>query len=231
MSIILGGYSANSKLEVEANTLAAKVSQRPIDWSPVNPYVGGGSYSRKLVSGSMTSGGFSGSLFQIRWVNSQVNAAVTKVKFTCFLTGSGGAQPFGLSLFPARQFSAAGSGGTAWSGANNDGRRRSVMGPTSVNDMRIDSTAATGITNGTWVLDADPLAAMFTSWVAAAFAYEEGKDGVQTGRQWPLWETLPGEAPIILSAQEGLDIVMGGAALGTATVGVSVEWHELMSPP
>lgn len=226
MSINLGGYSANSKLDVEANTLAAKVVLRPPDWSAY-PSAPGGSYSRKYITGNLA-GATSGSLWQFRWTNPALLCAVKRISVNMVGTSSAAATATPISLFFARLFSVAGTGATAFSGANSDGKRNRLHEPTALNDMR--TAAGTGaLGNGTWVLDADALASMYLTWVLPAAGIVDGSyEMFLGGKLYPLFEALPGEAPIVLAAQEGLDITMAGtSASNNYTFAVKIEWDEL----
>lgn len=231
MSINLGGYSANSLVDVESNTLAAKVSQRPLDWSPQVPFVGGGSYSRKLYQTVVSPGAPAGSVFQFRWTNAALFCAVRRISISQFKFNVSTAQVHSYGVFIARNFTTAGVGGGAFSGQNMHGARRGIHAPVTLADMRVDT--GTAISNGTWTLDADAFVSVTYSASAspANIAECEFVDGNINSRIVHLWDAQPGDQPLILAPLEGFDIVASVQG-GAVNVGhsVRVEWDEVVSP-
>lgn len=235
MTVKIGGYSANTIMEVEANTLAARAVARPFDWSPSIPFFGGGSYSRKTVTGAIVQPA-SGILFELRWTNPNLLCAIRRLKMSLLKpSGSSSANVLAtwiIQAFVARLFTASGSGGTAYV-ANDSGKRRGIQPPTTFSDLRINSTTQAGIATGTWTLDTDPFAAVVTS-ASNTFidcVPEFGMDGIRAAKPFLLWEALPGEYPLMLSPNEGIDIThatTGGISIFTFVQAMlTVEYDEV----
>jgi hypothetical protein len=181
-----------------------------------------GAYRAALVSGTMAAGlAATSEVFQFRWTSATLNCAVRSVKLSATVAGTAfaaGAPFFRMTM--ARTWTGVGSGGTAATLTTNNGKSRTDFATTSVNDIRIASTAA--LTAGTKTLDATDCAAIV------------GVSGTATtGQIVPAGTDLyyrkaSDEYPIFLESNEGFVIRATVPATGTWSFAVSVEWSEFL---
>lgn len=216
MGLPLVGSPSGNAAEVDANTHALRVNPRPNDYGSL------GIYAKGLTSGTMAAGlAAASSVWQMRYGGSNV-LLVKKVLLSAGDTGTAfAAGAITFNLFVARSFSANGSGGTAGTLTGNNGKLRTSMSQamsTPIADIRISSTAA--LTAGTWTLDTDPCGGITTSIDATA-----GRPMVAPGTE--LLRALPGEYPLVLANNEGLNLQATVPATGTWVFSVSVVVEEL----
>lgn len=214
MAIQIQGNSGTI-LEVEANTRALRVVHRPDDYGSL------GIYNKAMTSGTMAAGlAVAANIYQFRWSNATNLCIIRKIRISAGNAGTGFTAGAGIfNLFPARSFTANGSGGTAGTLTGNNGKLRTSMGTMLVGDVRISSTAA--LTAGTWTLDTDPIAAVTTGVQATA--------GVQILPPTDLFYHADNEMPFVLAQNEGFTIQATVPATGTWTFSVQTEWEELAS--
>ena len=213
MAVTLQG-NGGTNVEVETNTRAMRTVIRPNDYGSL------GIYSKAMTSGVMAAGlAAAATCWQFRWTQASNLALIKKVRvsaggITAFTAGA-----VTFNLFPARVFTAVGSGGTAGTITGNNGKMRTSMATTGVADIRISSTAI--LTAGTWTLDTDPIAGITSSTTATA--------GIVLVPPTDLFWHANSEYPIVLAQNEGLNLQATVPATGTWTFSVQVEWEELAS--
>lgn len=215
MAIQIQGYSGLVQEVDGANHRALKVTTRPIDHGT------NGAYRMSAVSGTMAAGLAANSeVFQFRWTDATKLCVVTSV---CIDGVAGSATVFAagfgkLDLAVCRAWTAVGTGGTALNTTGNNGKVRTSMATSIVNDIRVASTAALGA--GTKTTDAVPVGqCVFAVGTTASVTYVSHND---------LFE-LAGEAepPLVLASQEGFVIRATVPATGTWQFGVTVGWVEV----
>lgn len=177
-----------------------------------------GIYNKALTSGVMAAGlAGNASVWQFRWTH-----ATNLCIFRRLIISAGGITAFtagvvAFNLFPARSFTASGSGGTAGTLTGNNGKLRTSMGTTLVGDIRIASTAA--LTAGTWTLDTDPIGGATGSTTATA--------GAVLMPPTALFDHTVATYPLVFAQNEGLNLQATVPATGTWTFSVQAEWEEL----
>ncbi len=211
--------NAGTVAEVETNTRAVRVVQRPTDVGAL------GAYSCGLTTGTMAAGlGAAASFWSIR--NSSTNVAVVRsVTLSMGSLGTGfavGSATFNL-LF-ARNFTVSNGGGTAATLTGNNCKLKTAFATTGIADIRISATAA--ITGSSWTLDSQPLGAVNAAITASTnivfiptTQLLPGPQGGLAGIQWP----------VVLAQNEGLLIQATVPATGTWQAQVLVAWEELTS--
>lgn len=213
MAVVLQG-NGGTNAEVEGNSRALRTIIRPDDYGSL------GIYNKAMTSGVMAAGlAAAATVFQFRWSSASNVCLIRRVKIS-----AGGITAFTagvatFNLFPARSFTANGSGGTAGTLTGANGKLRTSMATTLVGDIRIASTAI--LTAGTWTLDTDPIAGVTGSTNATA--------GTVILPDTLLFDHGPGLYPIALVQNEGINIQATVPATGTWTFSVQVEWEELAS--
>lgn len=196
--------------EVEANTLAQRVTQRPVKALAWN--------SLAAVTGALTTIAANGRIFSLRNTSSNLilvrGVEIGFMTTTAFTT----AQALDFGLYVARSFTVADTVGTDVSPTGNNGKHRASLATPNV-AARISATAV--VSGGT--LTADTVA---VGMVGA------GSTGLGTGLvQAPgnLFTPVPGELPLVLAANEGIiinNLTLMGAA-GVVKVYVALEYLEI----
>jgi hypothetical protein len=165
-----------------------------------------------MTSGALTgvAAGTANVVAAMRQIDSASVIQIRKIQIGWITTtGFTAAQYMDFGVYVARSYTVSSSGGTAWSGASNNGKLRTSLGlPTNL-DARIATTAA--LTAGTFTADTNPIA-QCGCWNAAGAA----------GGVIPMTILLdqgPGDYPLILAQNEGL-IVCPMTAMGAAGVGI-----------
>ena len=195
---------------------ALKSQQMPLDYGSL------GIYRKSLISGTMAAGLAANSeIFQFRWTDATRLCAVRRVTIdglsgsaTAFAAGLGN-----LQLYPARAFTASGTGGNAGTLTGNTGKMRTSMGTTLLGDVRIASTAALGV--GTKTLDTDPIGQISLSFGTAVSVQYIAVPTPLLG------EDIGPEHPLVLAQNEGFMIRASVPATGTWQFGVTVCWAEV----
>lgn len=211
MSLQLRGYT-NTLVEVDATSRALLAEPRPTQHTD-------GHFQCAMVSGTMGAGLAAGSeIWQFRWTSSTAVALVRSVRLwaggiTAFTAGFAS---FRLSF--ATSFSAAGTGGNTATLTGRNGKLRTSMTTTGLNEIRCASTAA--LTAGTKTLDAQSLRIVGGSTTATA--------GTVILPPTELLNSSAGDPdyPVVLAQNEGLAIICTVPATGTWTFGVDVDWLE-----
>jgi hypothetical protein len=209
MGVTVTGFSGVD-MEVEANSRAGRIVQRPDDAL--------GHFQKAMTSGVMAAGlAAAASIFQFRWADATKICLIRRVNLSAggIVGFTAGVATF--NLFPARSFTANGSGGTAGTLTGNNGKLRTSMSTMVPTDIRISSTAA--LTAGTWTLDTDPVGGTTQSVTATA--------GVVVLPMTDLFYHGPGLYPLVLVQNEGFTIQATVPATGTWTFSAQVEWTEL----
>lgn len=199
--------------EVEANSRATRVTNRPLDPGAL------GAYGVQLESGTMAAGlAANAEVFQFRWTSSTATCVVDSVQIwagsiTAFTAGF-----CNFKLLIARSWSADGSGGTAATITGNNGKMRTSFATTTVGAIRISSTAA--LTAGTKTLDSQGVGSAGGSVTATA-------GDKLLGQREELLNAGNLLYPIALAQNEGFVIRATVPATGTWTFGVNVRWTEV----
>lgn len=223
MAINVGGYSVNTGLEVETNTRAARITERPLDVVALNEERG--SYTLGMDNGgtAITAGAQTDQeIFQFRWTDGLVCAAIRsfRVNFGSSVAWGASVGQFKLALFFASAWTAAGTGGTTATITGRNCRKRTSFNTTVLGEARISTTGV--LTAGTKTLDTTPLAVIqssVTTGVGPMFANQAMIS------EWQ--RDSADEYPIVLGFNEGLVLRTTYPATGTPFFGVQVEWFEL----
>lgn len=215
MALKIAG-NAGPNIEVETNTLAARVVVRPDDYGTQGIYALGG------ASGTITAGMAAGSsVFAFRYAGSSlciikkvvVSAGGTATTFTAGLVN--------FSLFAARSFSAIDTGGTSLlpNTNTNSQRLRTSMAATAVGTGNIVIANTGALTPGSRTLDSQPLAQIESSVPATA--------GTPLVPPFALFDQRVGEYPLVCTNNEGVVLQGTVPATGTWVLAVSIAWEEL----
>lgn len=218
MAVIEGGTSA-ALANVESNTKALLVSNRPMDVGAL------GAYCLSASTGTMAASLAAGSqVFSFRWTDATRVCVITRI--VCDgAANAGTAFAAGVAKFEsviARSYTADSATGTLITLGGNNQKLRTSMGTTLVTSgasARIAATAA--ITAGTQTLDANPFGQVMGGVVATAGTqfisgdatfYDAGSTNMY---------------PVVLAQNEGFIIRATVPATGTWSAGFSVRWYEL----
>lgn len=159
--------------------------------------------------------------FSFRWTNA-ANLAVVRTVQVTFQSVAGFTAGNGLfDMIVARSFSASDTGGVAVSLAGSAQKMRTSMGTSLVGDMRISTTAT--LVAGTRTLDANPIASVPCSANTSASA-----------TQLPftsLFETPPGQYPLVLAQNEGFILRATVPTTGTWIASLHLVWDEVSGLP
>lgn len=224
---VVGGASGVTA-EVETNTRAMRVSQRPLD--PLTL----GSYCVHWQSGIMAAGAAANSpIFAFRWGDATRLAVLRAVRFGMsqgtvqFATGVAT-----VGAIICRAFSASATGGQAADMSGNFGKKRTSFGTSLVTDIRGSQTAV--LTSGTRTPDS-----MHFGGVTAIVGNTPGLatlySGIATGyviipAQTPLWTRDTGdEYPYVFAQNEGFEVRCTVPATGTWFFTTTIEWTEVAS--
>lgn len=215
MGIVPQGSSGNLA-NVDANTGALYVNERPINVGAFGSYSAGG------VSGIMAAGLAGASpIFSFRGAAAAgPNCIIRRVQLTAIGLGTAFAAGSALfNLFAARAFTASDTGGGAATLTTNNAKRRTAFGTTAIQDLRISATAT--LSAGTRVKDATTLASvMGICSASASIVMVPSTDLIRNGADgWPL----------VIAPQEGFVIEATVAATGTWSFSVNVDWDEVSS--
>lgn len=179
-------------------------------------------HSISVPTGALTVVSAGGAIFSLR--NAGTNLLAVRrcgVGFVC-TTGFGAAQLFALQLIAARSFTASDSGGTAIPVSGNTNKHRTSLAQPSNIDCRVSTTGA--LTGGTKTADTYAMGS------AAGYALTSG--GIVIA---PTLDNLlahnSSDFPLILAANEGLNIVMQTTmgATGVGTAFINIEFAEMAS--
>lgn len=215
MSINLAGGVTGSKQEVETATLAARVTQRPVDIGTL------GSYSASIKSGIEAAGASANSpILNFRWAPATVPtslALIRRVRFRAYNLGTGfTAGNFLFDLFVARSFSVDDTGGALATLTTNNAKLRTAHATTQAT-IRGASTGV--LTAGTRTKDANPLRTEAGIVANAAFS--------AMVMDADMFRALQGEHPLVLSTGEGFVVEATVPATGTWSWACAIDWDEV----
>lgn len=218
---LTGNANTTQPAEVEAHTLALRMTPRPEDYGQAS--VSGGFYALAAASGTMTAGLAANSpIFSARYTGSNL-ALLKKLLISAGDTST--AFTAGLVLFQgfiARSFSASDTGGTSVTvGTGGNKLRTANMGTFGIGDYRIANTGT--LTAGTRTLDAQPFCSLSTSVPATAGA------PFFSGGYATMFEARPGEYPLVCANNEGFVIQATVPATGTWQFSIQAVWLEIAS--
>lgn len=211
MGITIIGGVTGAKQEVEANTLAGRIAHRPIDIGA------GGSYSISVKSGVMAAGLGAAAPILAFQSPGPLLSLIKRVRFTAQGLGTGfaaGATVF--DMFAARAFSVQDTGGGAVTLTTNNAKLRTSFATTQAS-IRASSTAT--LTAGTRTLDANPIRTIMNDVGTGTFADAQP--------DLTLFDTKPGDWPLVLAANEGFVIQATVPATGTWTWAAMIDWDEV----
>jgi len=213
MSITVAGGVTGSKQEVETATLAARMSLRPVDVITG----AGGSYTVSVKSGIMAAGlGAAAPILAFQFPGTGL-ALVKRIRFTTQGLGTGfaaGATVF--DAFVARAFSVQDTGGGAVTLTTNNAKLRTSFATT---QAKIQASATATLTAGTRTLDANPFRSILNDVGTGTFADVINDD--------ILFDTKPGDWPLVLAANEGFVLQATVPATGTWTWAAMIDWDEI----
>lgn len=209
---IMGGQSA-ADLEVENGHRAVRATLRPTDVAAL------GAFSVAALSGVMAAGiAANAPVFSLRYTGAGV-LLLRKLSLsiyastTAFTAGVGNVQ-----AYLARNYTVSPSGGAAISLAPNTGKKRTIFGGSGVGDMRVSTTAA--LTAGTRTLDGAPFASV-------VFPVPVTVNNSLIPARTALFDSKPGEWPLVLAGNEGVEMQVNMPATGTWLFAVDTEWEEV----
>jgi len=210
MAVKIAG-NAGPNLEVETNTLAARVVIRPDDYGSL------GMYQLGAVSGTIGAGmAANAPIFAFQYTAANlalvkrviISAGDTSTAFTAGIVT--------FQMFAARSFTALDTGGTTVTPTSNSNKLRTNMATAGVAAI-IANTAAN--TAGTRTLDGQAMASLTSSITATA--------GTPLLAPYPLLDQRAGDYPLVCAQNEGFVIQGTVPATGTWVFSVAVHWEEL----
>ncbi len=211
MAINIAGGVTGSKQEVETGTLAARVAHRPLDVGAL------GSYSVSVKSGVMAAGLSAASPILAFQFPGTGFALVKRIRLIAQGLGTGfaaGATVF--DAFAARAFSVQDTGGGAVTLTTNNAKMRTSFATCKA---AIQASATATLTAGTRTLDANPFRTLMGDLGTGTFAQVLSDD--------ILFDTKPGDWPLVLAANEGFVIQATVPATGTWTWASAIDWDEV----
>jgi hypothetical protein len=229
MAVIESPTHPTVQLEIDRLFAAARVSLRPLDPLSLDGQRMFGHYRLAARSGAITGAPViaGAPLFSLRW--SAVDAVLVLLFLEAYLVPTvvfTAAQELGVDAILASAFTVADSAGTPIVPSAVSPVRKGTMNPSLVTDLRI--AAATLLTAGTRILDANPFAAGsgLANVVNPAAATEYVNPGGRFGFRY---RVEPGEHPIVLARDEGLIIrnAIAFPAAGAATLIVNAAYAEV----
>jgi len=216
--------SGGTIVEVEANTKAQRVTDRPLDVGSL------GAYSLGAITGILPAAlGANSEIFQFRWIHATNLAVLRSIRISAVVSTTffAAGVPVQIEARIARSWSADGTGGTAqvFSTANTNKKRTSfALSALSDTGTRVATTAALGA--GTKTLDTNPFAM-----IAAPGPITASLNGQIIAPGTALWSRDTGdEYPIVFAQNEGFVIrSVAVPGTGTWTAAFQVEWAEIAS--
>jgi hypothetical protein len=221
MAVIEGGVSQTLQGVGDQIAEPAHVVDKPDDYGAL------GHYRIAMISGVIPAALAANSeLFQFRWTDATRLAVIHKIWVSAGANVAATAAALqALRAAIARNWTVAGTGGTAATITGNNQKLRTTMGTTLLGEARMATTAALGA--GTKTLDSQDVGAV---------SYGIGTGAITTALNLsflPQTELLEvnanGQHPIVLAQNEGFVIRSGliGPAAMTWQLGVTVAWAEL----
>ncbi len=217
MGVVTIGGTTGAKQEVDAVTLAARTSLRPVDIGAL------GSYSVTVKSGIEAAGAAANSpILAFRWAPAIVPtslALIRRINFSAWNLGTGfTAGNYVFDFFMARAFSVQDTGGGAVTLTTNNAKLRTSHALTQATIQ----AATTGVlTAGTRTKDANSFRTL--AGVVANAAFSTFLPHTEVFRQ------QPGEQPIVLATGEGFVIEATVPATGTWTWACGIDVDEVAS--
>lgn len=221
MAITIGGYTVNTGHDVETNTLAARITNRPYDVVAANEERG--SYSLGMDNGSSVLAAAARTdvdLFQFRWTDANTVCVLRSFKVNYGTVIAYVAGQFKLALFFAAAFTAAGTGGTTATITGRNLRKRTSFATTVLAEARIGTTGV--LTAGTYALDTQPISIIASAAPTVIGPIFVGQDMIPMVNR-----DTSDEHSFVLGFNEGLVLRMSCPATGTAYYGVQLEWFEM----
>jgi hypothetical protein len=202
---------------------ALRVTSRPIEYGAL------GFYQASAVSGTMAAAlAANAELFQHRWPDA------TRLQCPYFVSMSAGANVAATAaalaafhLTQARSWTAAGTGGTRFTMTGNNGKLRTSMGTSLVNDIGIATTA--GLNAGTKVLDTQNTTSVAIGIGTGAITTAVNLQLIDP--RTPMYDaSAAGAHPMVHAQNEGYVLRSGSNAFPAAMTwhfGVTAAWAEV----
>jgi hypothetical protein len=204
--------------EVETNTRAVRVIERPLDVGSLGSYL----LSQDNGTTVMTAGLAANSpIFSWRWGNANV-AIVNAIRLSmCTITAfAAGRIAFQAFKAGGASFTASDTGGTTITITGNNAKKRQSFGTTLLSDARISATGT--LSAGTRTLDANPFGELLAASVVAS--------ANPIFIQQPIYlRDTADQYPMTFAQNEGFVIQAAVPATGTWFFAVTVDWTELAS--
>lgn len=200
---------------------ALRVAVRPADYGSL------GSYALSAVTGTLGAAIAANSeLVQFRWTDATRLGVVRRVRVSAGMNvAATAAALLSLEAVIARAFTVAGTGGTQLTITGNNGKLRTSMGTTLLNEMRVATTAALGA--GTKTLDTQGIGILAYGILTGAITV------AISGVIVPITDLFDCDNadghPVVLVANEGIVVRTGIIQPATMTwnLGVTYRWAEL----
>lgn len=209
--------------EVDGTFDALRVSGRPLE------YNGLGHYRLGMATGTIAAAlAANGELFQFRWTDATRLAVVQKVLVSAGANVAATAAGLvTLDLTFARNWTAAGTGGTAATITGNNQKTRTSMGTTILGEARCATTAALGA--GTKTLDSQSIGNVMVG-IGTGAITTAAKLGLIDKIDLLEIDADTTQHPIVLAQNEGIVVKNGATAWPAAMtwgLAVTVVWAEM----
>lgn len=203
--------------EVEANTRAARVTQRPFDVTTLGAYALSTNNGTTVMAAGIAA---ASEIYQFRWTHASNLALLRSIRFSMGSVTAFAAGQLHVEAVWARAFTAVGTGGATATITGNNGKKRTSFATTGIGEIRTATTAALGA--GTKTLDTQgfgsiSMSAPTTVGPIITNQYLWTRD---TADEYPHTFSGAGSSP------EGFIIRVTLQATGTWYFGVTTEWAE-----
>lgn len=222
MSVKILGSTTGTTAEVEANYNGLRIVKRPLDLSL------GGSYSKSLVSGTITAGlAANSNVFHFRNTSPDILCKIDRV--TVSVTHSVSAGIMRIAMFPARNMTAVPTAGNSGQLTGNNGKLRTAFRASKLNTDR----PFNGVTQASGIITIINTAALTTSGATLDTDPIGNLTGASTGAigfdtlfvNEPVFENK--HYPLICSEWEGFTLQATVPATSTWVMRVTTEWEEI----
>jgi hypothetical protein len=215
MAVNISGATTGTGAEVETNTRALRVTQRPQDVGALGAYSIGIDNGATVMTAGLTA---DSEIWQFRWTAASNLCIVRGIYLSAGSVTAFAAGRCKFDLFFATAWSAAGTGGGTATITGRNGKKRTSFATTGLGEIRCATTAALGA--GTKTLDTSPIATLAQGVSTAV--------GPIIPAQSVMWKRdTSDEYPVVLANNEGLVLRAAVQATGTWYFGVTIEWAEL----
>jgi len=196
---------------------AIRSSNSPIDWTLSS----GGFFRVSGSTGALTGAAANSPIFSFRWTSTTKVAVITTFEWWWTTTTAfGTAQLVSHSLYVARSFSAADTGGTDITPAAGEQKKRSTMADSALTTGSLLVATTGALTAGTRTLDGSGIASR-SAWSGAIGAVLLDYEALSFD--------MVNEYPVVLAANEGLVLnnIVAMGATGVISLGFDIAWAEV----